>query len=457
MPKRGFGGLVTALGGALQTEPGTWVSIALSDTDREIAAAHPDAPFDVEVDGSTLRLRLLDAGERFDPYYNSIANRLLWFTLHDLWSTAYEPTGLGWPADWGEGYIPVNDLVADAVVEAVEEYSGGGEVLLQDYHLCAAGAAVRERLPDVRLLHYMHTPWIGPDYLRRLPDRVVEGIMRGLLAADVVGFSSPVWAARLRRCAAELLGASVHGDAVLLDGRHTVVADFVLGVDEADLSSSAGSPEVAKAGADLDAEQAGRRLLLRVDRTDLSKNILRGLLAYELLLERHPEHRDTVWHYAHLNPSRQAVSAYRDYLTACHGIADRIQERFGEAVLTVFVGDDYPRAIAALQRYDVLFANPLIDGTNLVAKEGPVVNTRDGALVLSRAAGAASLLGDDALLVNPYDVDSQAETLHVALRMEPSERTARAERLSSAARLGAPEEWLYAQRQTLRATVARRR
>ncbi|MEX0657588.1 MAG: trehalose-6-phosphate synthase, partial [Egibacteraceae bacterium] len=337
------------------------------------------------------------------------------------------------------------------------QYDGQAEVLLQDYHLCTAGQAVRERLPGVQLLHYMHTPWVDPDALRRLPDRMVEEVVRGLLAADVIGFSSPVWAAAFRRCAASVLGATIDGDAVRLDDRRTQVTDFVLGVDEADLASSATSAPVAAAGADLDAQADGRRMLLRVDRTDLSKNILRGLRAYELLLERHPEHRGRVWHYAHLNPSRQGVDAYRDYLGSCREVAARIRERFGDEALTLFVGDDYPRAVAALQRFDVLFANPVIDGTNLVAKEGPVLNTRDGVVVLSRTAGAASVLAGGALLVNPYDVDGQAEALHAALTMESAERARRAETLRTAARLGAPDQWLNAQRHTLRAAAARRR
>lgn len=455
--KRGFGGLVTALAGALETEPGTWISVALSETDRQVAAKHAEAPFEVDADGTEFCLRLLDVGEQFDAYYNEVANRLLWFTLHGLWGAPYEPSGLGWSADWDDGYVPVNDRVAAAVAEAAESYDGRGEVLLQDYHLCAAGRSLRDRLPDARYLHYMHTPWIGPNYLRRLPDRIVDGVMRGLLSADVVAFSSPLWTAAFRNCAVELLGATLNGDAVLLEGRRTVVADFVLGVDEDDLATSAASAEVAAAGADLDDEQAGRRMLLRVDRTDLSKNVLRGLRAYELLLERYPEHRGRVWHYAHLNPSRQDVDEYREYLEVCQRVADRIKERFGDEALTIFVGDDYPRAVAALQRFDVLLANPVLDGTNLVAKEGPVLNNRDGVVVLSRNAGAVSVLGEGALLVNPFDVESQADALHTALTMEKTERAERAALLRVAARLGAPDEWLNAQRQSLVASVSRRR
>jgi trehalose 6-phosphate synthase len=449
--KRGFGGLVTALGGALQSEDGEWVSVALGEEGRAVAAEHDGAPFTVDADGSTFTLRLLDVGDRYDAYYNEVSNRLLWFTAHGLWGAPYEPSGVGWSAAWDDGYVPVNAQVAEAVVAAA---GAGREVFLQDYHLGVAPGAVRAALPDASILHYIHTPWPAPGDLRRLPDRLVDELLRGLLAADVVAISSPTWAANLRRCAVELVGAVADGDAVHLDGRRTVIADVVLGVDEADLTSSATSEAAQRAGEDLEAERDGRALVLRVDRSDLSKNILRGLRAYELLLERHPEHRGRVWHYAHINPSRQSVPEYAAYLDACREAAHRIAERFGDDVVTFAVTDDHPRAIAALQRADVLVANPVMDGTNLVAKEGPALNERDGVLVLSRHAGAATVMGEAALLVNPYDVEATAGALHRALTMDPAERGERARRLAAAARIGAPEQWFAEQRRILREAVA---
>ena len=478
VPRRGFGGLVTALGGALQREPGTWVSVAMSAEDAEVAAEHRGEAFRVDTGSGQFTLRLLDVGrERFEAHYNRVANQLLWFTVHGLWGAPYEPAGVGWSADWDDGYLPVNEAVADAVVAAVRGaggHGGAGEVHLQDYHLTVAPRLVREALPDVAMLAYLHTPWAPPSYLQRLPDRVVSELLRGLLAADVVGFSSPIWAEEFRRCATDLLGAGRDGDAIRLDGRRTLVRSFVLGVDADDLAASAADAATVAAGEDLDRERADRALILRVDRTDLSKNILRGLHAYELLLSEHPEHVGRVWHYAHLNPSRQGVPAYRDYLDACRHAVERIQERFGQDSVTVFVGDDYPKAVAALQRSDVLLCNPVTDGTNLVAKEGPVLNTRDGVMVLSRGAGAADVMAPDtmpnqatpgraepggragALLVNPYDVEEQAAALHRALVMDAGERAARAEVMRAAARRGSPEEWLAAQRTALREALAAR-
>lgn len=454
VPRRGFGGLVTALGGALQESTGTWVSVALSEADRAVAAGHQGKPFEVDLQGSAYRLCMLDVGERYDAYYNEVANRLLWFTVHQLWGEPYEPAGTGWRGPWEDAYLPVNEEIARAIVDAA---GGDEEIHLHDYHLAAVAPFVRRALPDAPILHYIHTPWPGPGYLGRLPDPVARGIVEGLLAADVVAFSAPAWARSFRRCAEALLGATIDGDAVRYGGRRCVVADFVLGVDERDLAASAASEEVAEASRDLEARLGDRALVLRVDRTDLSKNILRGLEAYELLLDRHPEHRGRVWHYAHLNPSRQGVAEYREYLAACLAKADRIRERFGEDALDVFVGDDYPMAVAALRRADVLLTNPVVDGTNLVAKEGPTLSTRDLVVVLSRHAGAADVLDEGALLVNPYDVEAQADALQRALTMPAAERRTRAEALRRAARVGAPDEWFHAQRQVLRATIARRR
>lgn len=452
VPERGAGGLVTALGDAMAGGDDTWVSLALEDSDREMAAANAE-PFAVDTDRGAYRLRVIDVGDRLEPHYNVVSNRLLWFTVHQLWGAPYEPTGVDWREAWFHGYASANQAIAEAVVDAAGETA---EVHLQDYHLMAAGPTIRRAMPDVAMLHYVHTPWIGPEYLRMLPDTIVNGVLRGLLASDVVGFSAPDWSEQFRRCVVDILGAQVHGETVVVDDKPTVVADFVLGVDPASLEAEADREEVRVAGEEYDAKLDGRRLLLRADRTDLSKNILRGLRAYELLLERHPEHGQRVWHLAMVKPSRQGVPEYEQYLAACQETADRIRERFGEHVLEFAVGGDYPSVLAAMRRYDVLLTNPVIDGTNLVAKEGATLNQRNGAVVLSRTAGATHVMGDAAVLVNPYDVDQQAEALDQALTMDADERKTRAEALREAAGRGRPSEWLAAQRHRLAAAVTNR-
>ena len=452
--ERGSGGLVTALGGALQSEEGTWISVALSDSDRGVAAEHKGESFSVDVEGGAYSLRMVDVGDLYEPYYNEVANRLLWFTVHGLWGAPYEPLGLGWREPW-RAYQQVNERVAEAVVAAAGD-DEAPEVHLQDYHLCTAARAIRARLPGARILHYLHTPWAGITEWGRLPEPLVTELFDGLLAADVIGISSPAWAAAVRRSAARAVGATQEDHAVVHRGRRTEVATFVLGVDEAALRVVADSEEAAEEGRKLEEECGDRALILRVDRTDLSKNILRGLLAYEALLDRHPEHRGRVWHYAHLSPSRQGVPEYRAYLEAVQKAAGRIEERFGAGCLYLNLSTNYPLAMAAFQRYDVLLTNPVRDGTNLVAKEGPTLNERDGVLVLGRDAGAADVLADGALLVNGHDVEEQVDALHRALVMPAAERAERAAALRQGAQQGAPGEWFAAQRATLNAATSPR-
>jgi trehalose 6-phosphate synthase len=453
-PSRGAGGLIVALGGALQRQPGTWVSVALDEGDRALAAEHGDQPFEADTGQGRFTLRLVDVGERYDRYYDEVANRLLWFTVHQLWGEPYEPSGIGWQAAWDD-YQAVNEQVAGAVVDEARRAGGDVEVHLQDYHLLTAAPTVRAALPDARILLYVHTPWVHPTYLRRLPDAMVDGIVDGLSACDLVGISAPEWAQSLRDCLV-LFGEGIADfDRIRTSSGSTLVRDFVLGIDADGLRQVAASDAAREARRQLQSEVGDRHLLLRADRTDLSKNILRGLHAFDLLLERDPSLADRVHFRILLTESRQGVPEYREYLRRCLEAADAIRRRWGEAVLEVDRDGAFPKVVAAHQVYDVLLANPVIDGTNLVAKEGPALNERDGVLVLSRNAGAATRMGGDALAVNPFDVEQTADALAAALAMPADERRRRALALREAAAIGEPAAWLDAQREALEEAATR--
>jgi trehalose 6-phosphate synthase len=190
------------------------------------------------------------------------------------------------------------------------------------------------------------------------------------------------------------------------------------------------------------------RAIVRVDRTELSKNIVRGLNAYRELLRVHPEHRGKVVHVVFAYPSRHDLPDYRAYTAEVQRVAREIEDEFATSdwnPLLLEVNDDYPRSLAALELAEVLVVNPLRDGMNLVAKEGPVLSADGVAVVLSREAGAADELGPDTLLVNPYDVSATAEAMHAALSMPAAERRERTARLAAAATALPPRQWLRAQ------------
>jgi trehalose 6-phosphate synthase len=192
----------------------------------------------------------------------------------------------------------------------------------------------------------------------------------------------------------------------------------------------------------------GRRTIVRVDRTELSKNIVRGLLAYRQLLADHPEWRERVVHVAFAYPSRQDLAVYRDYTAEVQRVATEINDRYGTPGWTpvvLHVKDDFARSLAAYRLADVALVNPIRDGMNLVAKEVPVVSDEGCVLVLSREAGAYEELGEDAVVVNPYDVVGTARALDAALTMPVGERAERTKRLAAAGTALPPAQWFLEQ------------
>jgi trehalose 6-phosphate synthase len=445
--RRGGGGLVSALGHSGAPSHAVWVCAALSDADRK-AAKQSGGQLAVDVAPTAVRMLEIDP-VTFERAYNAVANSTLWFLSHLLFATPSAPVfGERSRREW-EAYSSYNDSFARALAD---EAAPGAAVLVQDYHLSLAPRQLRERRPDVRIAHFSHTPWAPPEYFRLLPDDIGHDLLTGLLGADAVGFHSARWADAFGRCCVDLLGASYDGAAVSHGGRVTLVEVHPLGVDGPELIARAAEDDVAARLPAIRELVGDRQLILRIDRTELSKNIVRGLEAFRELLRRWPEHREQVVHLAFAYPSRHDLPEYREYTGAVQRVAREINEEFacpGWVPVHLEVKDDYPRSLAAMRIADVLVVNPLRDGMNLVAKEAPVLSEGGVGLVLSREAGAADDLGEDALLVNPYDVSQTAEALHAALVMEPVERASRCERLAKAATAFPPSRWLADQLSSL--------
>jgi trehalose 6-phosphate synthase len=444
---RGGGGLVTALIGALQAAGGLWVAAAMSDEDREQAMAGR-----LPAEGYDLRYLVFDR-DAYDRYYNGISNRVLWFLHHCLWDIPRAPVfDRRTQEDW-RAYRDINLAFA----EALDAESAGQDpaFLVQDYHLALVPAMLRERQPRARIAHFSHIPFAGPMYFRILPQDIRGELLTGLLGADVVGFHSDAWAESFLATCRSVLGARVNlGRRVIRwRGREVRVRVYPISIDVDELLAVAGSAEVARARRWVTRWRGEARLILRVDRTELAKNILRGFLAYETFLDQRAEWRGRVRMLALLNPSRGEVTEYHTYLDECLAEADRINARFRQgdwSPIEVLVGDDFPRAVAAYGQYDVLLVNPVFDGMNLVAKEGPVLNRAGGVLVLSRNAGAFQELGRYALPVNPFDVGETADAIAAALEMGKEERRRRARGLRRAVQRTRLADWVAAQINDLR-------
>ncbi|WP_329133050.1 trehalose-6-phosphate synthase [Streptomyces sp. NBC_01476] len=442
--RRGGGGLVSGLSAIGPDAGAVWVCAALSDGDRAAVSRG------VAEDGS--RMIAVDPPV-FEAAYNGIANSVLWFVHHMLYQTPLEPVfDEDFRTQW-DAYRAYNAAFADALAEEAAE---GAAVLVQDYHLSLVPAMLRARRPDLRVGHFSHTPWAPPDYFRLLPDDIAEELLAGILGADRAAFLTRRWADAFAAACVAVLGATLSPDGleVTWRGRTTRLGVHGLGADGDFLRERAGRPDVAAQMEGLRAETgADRKLIVRVDRTELSKNIVRGLLAYRQLLAEHPEWRERVVHVAFAYPSRQDLEIYRDYTAEVSRVATEINAEFGTLSWTpvlLKVDDDFPRSLAAYRLADVALVNPIRDGMNLVAKEVPVVSDNGVALVLSREAGAFAELADDAITVNPYDIRATAAALLEGLTLAPEERADRTKRLAEAATALPPSKWFLDQLEALR-------
>jgi trehalose 6-phosphate synthase len=435
--RRGGGGLVTALRGLVAHHDVTWIASAMNDEDRLVAREHGDAPVDeVARSGAAYRLRLLAHDPAaYDRYYNEIANGTLWFLLHYLWGLASEPDlGPDFRRAWTDGYERVNRAFAAAVIEELDREPSAA-VWFQDYHLFLAPAFVRAQRSDVRLAHFVHVPWPQSDYWHALPADIRRAVHEGLCANDIVGFHTERWRRSfLESCAA-------------LTESRTATSVNPIGIDPEEFDRLRESAPVLDEEQRIEATRP-ELLVVRVDRTDPSKNIVRGFRAFALLLEQHPELIGRVGMLALLDPSRQALPQYARYLEAIEREARSVNERFGSdrwLPVDLQAGDNFPQAVAAYKQFDVLFVNAVFDGMNLVAKEAPLVNHRDGVVVLSENAGAYAELGEWTLGINPFDIEGQAAALYEALTMSPAERRRRAQAIGARVRAHDIEAWTAAQ------------
>ena len=424
--KRAAGGLVVALGPGVTHSGALWVAAALSDADRDAATAAPGGV--IEAEGFRLRSIAIEPGD-FAAYYDVVANGTLWYLNHGLWDLPRRPRfDRHWHEAWAR-YRTVNRLFAEAVAEVAAD---GATVVVQDYHLALVAGMLAKQRRDLRTATFMHTPWATPEELAVLPDEVGAELIETMVEGGPCGFHSQRWARRYQACATEAVG------------READVFVAPAATDGDDLARVASSAACETELAGLDAKLDGRRFIVRVDRIELSKNILRGLWAYDAMLEAHPELVDAVVFGVFIYPSRLGLADYQAYGQEITTLVEYLNAKWSTATWTpvlIDTDDNYPRSVAALRRYDALLVNPVRDGLNLVAVEGPLVNDRDGMVVLSRQAGCYDLLGDHVIGVNPFDIAATAEAMATALTVPAAERASRARALRAATADLTPRTW----------------
>ena len=446
--RRGTGGLVTALIGLATHRDVTWIASAMTDEDVAMAERHGGQAFPVSAPGGReYRVKLVASDpEAYDRFYNIFANPLLWFIQHYLWDQSNAPDIRRNETEAFEfGYNVVNEDLARAVLDEIRDVERP-VVMVHDYQLYTLPALIRRARPDAFLHHFVHIPWSQSDSWRVLPAPIREDIYQGILANDIVGFHTRTYRRNFLQCCEDILGLEVDHAAgiVRTDGREVWVRNYPLPIDTDAIQEVAARPRVA----DFERELLRRRrddLILRVDRADLSKNVLRGFTGFDVFLEQHPEFRERVTFIAQLMPSRTDVPEYAEYLERIEAIVAVVNHRHGTPdwmPIQLKIRDDLEEAVAAYKHYDVLMVNAMFDGMNLVAKEAPVVNERAGVSILSENTGAHEELGEYSLSVNPFDIQALADSIHAALTMPLEERRRRLDGLRSVVTARNPGDWI---------------
>jgi trehalose 6-phosphate synthase len=457
---RGTGGLVTALTGLASHREATWIASTMTSGDELMARRFEDKPFTVRSPaGGEYQVRFVASDpEAYDRFYNVVANPMLWFIQHYLWDLSNAPDVRRNEVEAFEfGYNVVNEDLARAVIEEID---GVEEpvVMVHDYHLYTLPAMVRRARPDVFLHHFIHIPWTQSDAWRVLPRAMREELFGGLLANDIIGFHTTSYRRNFLQCCEDLLDLDVDHAAGIVhhEGRDVWVRSYPLPIDARATQALGRSARVAQFEAELERRRRDH-LILRVDRADLSKNVLRGFSAFDLFLDQHPEFTERVTFIAQLMPSRTDVPEYAEYLERIEALVAVVNHRHGTPdwmPIQLKLRNDLDEAVSSYKHYDVLLVNAMFDGMNLVAKEGPLLNERGGVSILSENTGAHEELGEFALSVNPFDIQELADSIHAALTMQPGERERRLAGLKQIVTARDPGDWIDEQLADIRKKAA---
>ena len=456
---RGAGGVVTALLTLAEVTAADWVACARNDAERALVSEQGPT-WNAPLIRTETRLHYVTpTREQYDQYYSVIANPVLWFIQHYLWDLAQQPIINGRVhRAWRDGYVEVNRQVAQKVIEVGSQLPQRPLVLVHDYQLYLVPRLVREQLPGAIIQHFVHIPWPTPQYWKVLPREMRNAILDGLLGCDIVGFQSSLDVRNFLMTCEENghLQVDERERAVLIDGRVVYARAYPISIDVASTTRLAFSHGVMVEERKL-RDWRPKRLIVRIDRTDPSKNIVRGFLAYEKLLAHHPELKGEVQFWAFLQPSRQDVAAYRAYLRRVRQVALRINHQHGGrgwVPIRLEFGENMRKAMAALRNFDVLVVNPVYDGLNLVVKEGALVNRAEGMIVLSENASAHEELQPHILSINPFDIEATAEAIYQGLVMSSEERRRRNEAARMVVRTNDIARWITRQVQDIRDLVA---
>ena len=454
--RRGSGSVVTAYSQMAQDFEFTWVASAMGEGDRLVSDHGRSPHLKSPLPGHQINLKYVVTPRRvYHKYYNVLCNPLLWFLQHYMWNPPYNPNVDATVHDaWETGYIPVNQAFANAVIEEATVFSKTHEkapiVISHDYHLYLMPEFVRQGVPDAVIQHFVHIPWPTPQYWHMIPDYITRRICESLCATDILGFQTLGDVRCFLDTVDEFIPDTIvdrNNHTVIWNGRTTSVKFYPLSINVEEVQRIGNSPRALEYESKLSSD-TGEINIVRIDRAEPNKNVIRGFRAYELMLNRYPELKGKVKFLAFLVPSRTHIRQYKRYMDEIHQVIQQINNNHGTPEwqpIVPFIENNYTQAIAGMKLYDVLLVNTIIEGMNLVAKEGPVVNSRNGVIVLSHSSGVYQQLSDGVVSISPTDIEGTMEALHQAITMSAEDRKIKSAKLYESVCREDINHWLYRQ------------
>lgn len=426
---RGAGGIVGSMIPFLKKTHGTWVSSAIGECDHYMNNKY-NGKVPISSDNPEYYVQFVKTEEDvYNRFNGKFANPLLWFIHHSMWNPPYSPCADDELHQAWDSYQHVNSMFAETIGGDIYKSEKTPIVMLQDYHIYLAPKMIRKAHPDVLMTQFVHIPFPAPEIFQQLPNHMQTEILESVLTNNVLGFHIKRYMKNFLRTVEQILPTAsvdeLSGD-ILYEGHICHVRTYPISIDIETLQKQGQAPNVASKEAEIDEIVGDCKLIYRTDRADLSKNIIRGFQAYDMFLERYPEWKEKVKFVATLMPSRQDIKIYREYTDNIRDIVKNINEKHAtldwEPIKYICKGD-FDLVVALLKRYDVLMVNPILDGMNIVAKEGSVLNENNGVLILSTGAGCYEELNDGAICINPYDLRQTAESIEMALLMDDKSKS----------------------------------
>lgn len=421
---RGAGGIVGSMIPFLKKTHGTWVSSAIGECDHYMNNKY-NSKVPIPLEDPEYYVQFIKSEEEdYNNFNGKFANPLLWFIHHSMWNPPYSPCADDELHQAWDSYQRVNSMFAEAIGEDVYKSEKTPIVMLQDYHIYLTPQMIRKEHPDVLMTQFVHIPFPSPEIFQQLPNHMQVKILESMLTNNVLGFHIPRYKYNFLQTIKHILPDAVMDDPsgdIIYQGHVCHVRTYPISIDIETLQKQGQDPNVKSKEAEVDEIVGNCKLIYRTDRADLSKNIIRGFQAYDMFLEKYPNWREKVKFVATLMPSRQDIKIYREYTDNIRDMVKEINQKYAtpdwEPIKYICRGD-YDLVVALLKRYDVLMVNPILDGMNIVAKEGSILNENNGVLILSTGAGCYEELKDGSVCINPYDLRQTAEAIDTALLMD---------------------------------------